>query len=109
MKQLIPTFADSKEEKLYFGPPTKTIFLQKNITYPIHATCYATTDMDHALGVHFDSQNQNIYDSLYYSFMNQLVGCFAKKRDQICRLFKGSGRESVVNTAICYGKFGPCL
>ena len=41
--------------------------------------------------------------------MNQLVGCFAIKRDQICRLFKGFGRESVVNNAICYRRLGPCL
>ena len=41
--------------------------------------------------------------------MNQLVGCFAKKRGQIRILLIGFGRESVVNTAICYSKFGPCL
>ena len=41
--------------------------------------------------------------------MNQLVGCFAKKRGQIRILLIGFGRESVVNTAICYRKFGPCL
>ena len=41
--------------------------------------------------------------------MNQLVGCFAKKRGQIHRLLSGFGRENVVNTAIRYSKFGPCL
>ena len=41
--------------------------------------------------------------------MNQLVGCFAKKRGQIRILLIGFGRESVVNTAICYIKFGPCI
>ena len=41
--------------------------------------------------------------------MYQLVGCFAKKRGQICRLLIGFGRESVVNTAIRYSRFGPCL
>ena len=41
--------------------------------------------------------------------MNQLVGCFAKKRGQIRILLIGIGRESVVNTAICYSKFGTCL
>ena len=41
--------------------------------------------------------------------MNQLVGCFAKKRSQIRILLIGFGRESVVNTVICYSKFGPCL
>ena len=41
--------------------------------------------------------------------MNQLVGCFAKKRGKICRLLSGFGRDSVVNTAIRYSKFGPCL
>ena len=65
--------------------------------------------MDHVLGVHVDSQNPNINDSLSNSFMNQLVSCSAKKRGQIRRLFLGFGRESVVNTAICYSKFGPCL
>ena len=35
--------------------------------------------MDHVLSVHFDSQNPKINDSLYDSFMNQPVGCFAKK------------------------------
>ena len=41
--------------------------------------------------------------------MNQLVGCFAKKRGQIRILLIGFGRESVVNTTIYYRKFGPCL
>ena len=41
--------------------------------------------------------------------MNQLVGCCAKKRGQIRILLIGFGRESVVNTAIYYSKFGPCL
>ena len=41
--------------------------------------------------------------------MNQLVGCFAKKRGQIRRLLSGFGREYVVNTAIRYRKFGPIL
>ena len=41
--------------------------------------------------------------------MNQLVGCFAKKRGQLRILLIGFGRESVVNTAICYSKFGTCL
>ena len=41
--------------------------------------------------------------------MNQLVGCFAKKRGQIRRLLSGFGRDYIVNTAIRYRKFGPCL
>ena len=41
--------------------------------------------------------------------MNQPVGCFAKKRGQIRILLIVFGRESVVNTAIHYGKFGPCI
>ena len=41
--------------------------------------------------------------------MNQLVGCFAKKRGQIRRLLSGFGRQYVVNTDIRYSKFGPCL
>ena len=41
--------------------------------------------------------------------MNQLVGCSAKKKGQIRRLLSGFGREYVVNTAIRYSKFGPCL
>ena len=41
--------------------------------------------------------------------MNQLVGCFAKKRGQIHRLLIAFGRNYVVNTAIRYSKFGPCL
>ena len=41
--------------------------------------------------------------------MNQLVGCFAKKRGQIRRLLSGFGREYFVNTAIRYSKFRPCL
>ena len=40
--------------------------------------------------------------------MNHLVGCFAKK-SQIHRLLSGFGREYVLNTAIRYSKFGPCL
>ena len=40
--------------------------------------------------------------------MNQLVGCFAKKIGRIRILLNGFVRESVVNTAICYEKFGPC-
>ena len=35
--------------------------------------------MDHVLGVHVDSQNRNINDSLSDPFMNQPVGLFAKK------------------------------
>ena len=50
--------------------------------------------MDHVLGVHVDSNNPNIHDSLYDSFINQPVGCFAqKKRDQICRLLIGFCRN----------------
>ena len=41
--------------------------------------------------------------------MNLIVDCFAKKRGQIRILLIGFGIESVVNTAICYGKFGSCL
>ena len=41
--------------------------------------------------------------------MNQLAVCFAKKRGQIRRLLSGFVREYVVNTAIRYIKFGPCL
>ena len=65
--------------------------------------------MDILLGVHVDSQNPNIHDSLYDSFMNQPVGCFAKKRGQCCRSLIGFGRESVINTDIRYSKFGPCI
>ena len=62
MKQLTPTYAEGKEEHLYLVPPRNNLFLQKNSTPPIHATSYATTDMDHALGVHVDSHNLNIHD-----------------------------------------------
>ena len=90
-------------------PPRNKLFLQKNSTSPIHATRYATKYMDNVLGVHVDSQNPNIHDSLADSFMNQPVGWFAKKRGQIRRLLIGFGRESVVNTAIRYSKFVPFL
>ena len=83
MKQLIPTSTYGKEGHLYLVPPRNKLFLQKNSTSPIHATRYATTDMDHVLGVHVDSQNPKINDSLSDSFMNQLVGCFAKKRSNM--------------------------
>ena len=90
-------------------PPRNKLFLQKNSTYPIHANRYANTDMYHVLGVHLDIQNPNIHDSLDDLFMNQSVGCFAKKRGQIRKLLIGFGRESVVNTAIRYGKILPCI
>ena len=32
-----------------------------------------------------------------------------EKKSQICRLLIVFGRDYVVNTAICYRKFGPCL
>ena len=64
MKQLMPTSADGKAEHLYIVPPRNKLFLKKNSTSPIHATRYATTDMDHVLGVHVDSQNPKINDSL---------------------------------------------
>ena len=89
--------------------PRNKLLLHKNNTSPIHATCYANIDIYHVLGLHVDSQNPNIHDSLSDSFMNQPVCCFAKTKSQICRLFIGFGRESVVNTAIHYRKFGPCL
>ena len=79
MKKLMPTSADGKEENLYLVPPINNIFLHKNSTSPIHATHYAAIYMDHVLGVHVDSQNPNIHYSLSDSFMNQPVGCFAKK------------------------------
>ena len=41
--------------------------------------------------------------------MNQLVGCFAKKRGQIRIFLIGFGRNYVVNTAIRYRKFRLCL
>ena len=78
-------------------------------TNPIHATRYAITDMDHVIGVHVDSKNPNIHDSSSDMFVNNPVGCFAKKIGQIRRLLIGFGRESVVNNAIRYGKFGHCL
>ena len=62
MKQLMPTSADGKEENLYILHPRNKLFRQKNITYPIHATLYATTYMDHLIGVNVDSQNPNIHD-----------------------------------------------
>ena len=71
MKTFMPTSDDGNEGHLYLVPPRKKS-LQKNITYPIDATRYATTDMDHVIGVHVDSQNTNINDSLSDSFMNQL-------------------------------------
>ena len=61
-------------------PTRNKIFLQRNSTYTIHATIYATTDMDHVLCVQLDGQNPNINDSLSDLFMNQLVGRFAKKK-----------------------------
>ena len=80
MKQFMPTYDDGKEEHLYLMPPRNKLLLQKNSTSPIHATRYATTDMDYVLGVHVDSQNPNIHDSLADSFMNQPVVFFAKKK-----------------------------
>ena len=62
MKQLKPKSADGKEEHLYLVPPRNKLFLQKNSTSPIHETCYTTTDMNHVLGVHLDSQNPKIHD-----------------------------------------------
>ena len=108
MKKLMPTSYGGKEEHFYLVSTINKIFLHKNSTSPIHTTCYATTDMDIVLGVHVDSQKPNIHYSLSDSFMNQPVGCIAKK-SQICRLLIGFGRESVVNTAIRYSKFGTCL
>ena len=64
MKQSMPTYADGKEEHVYSVPPKNKLFLKKNSTSPIHATRYATIDMYHVLGVHVDSQNPNIHDSL---------------------------------------------
>ena len=80
MKKFMPTSADGKEYNLYLVPPRNKLFLQKNSTSPIHATRYATTDMDHVLGEYVDIQNPNIHDSLSDSLMNQPVGCFAKKK-----------------------------
>ena len=74
IKQLMPKCFDGKEEHLYLLPPRNKQLLQKNITSPIHATRYATTDMDHVLGVRVDSHNTKIHDSLADSFMNQPVG-----------------------------------
>ena len=65
--------------------------------------------MDRVLGVHVDSQNPTIHDSLFDSFMNQLVGCFSKKEVKSIGYWLVFGRESVVNTDIHYIKFGPCL
>ena len=62
MEQLIPAYADGKEDHLYLVTPRNKRFLQKNSTSPIHATGYATIEMDHVLGVHVDSQNPNIHD-----------------------------------------------
>ena len=109
MKQLMPTPDGGKEEHSYLVYPRKKLFLQKHITSPINATRYATTYMDHVLGVHIDSQNPSNNHSLSDSFMNQLVGSFAKKRGPIRVLLIGFGREYIVNTAISYSKFGPCL
>ena len=74
MKNLMPTSTDGKEDHLYLVHPRNKLFLQKNNTSPIHATRYATTDMDHVLGVHIDSHNSKINYSLSDSFMNQPVG-----------------------------------
>ena len=41
MKQLMPTYADGKEEYLYLVPPRNKLFLKKNSTSPIHETRYA--------------------------------------------------------------------
>ena len=109
MKTNFPTSADGKEEHLILVPPRNNPFLHKIITSSIHETRYATTDMYHVLGVNVDSQNPNIHDLLSYSFMNQPVGWFAKRRCKIRRLLVDFGRYSVVNTAMCYNKFGPCL
>ena len=95
MKPLMPTSAYGKQEHLYLVPPRNKLFLQKNSTSTIHETRYATTDMDHVLGVHVDSQNPNINDLLFDSFLNQLVGCFAKKRGQIHILLIFFGRNYV--------------
>ena len=76
----MPTSDDGKEEHLYLVSPINKLFLKKNSIFPIHETRYATTDMDHVIGVHVDSHNPKINDSLSYSFMNQIVGFFAKKR-----------------------------
>ena len=59
--------------------PETSYSYRKIAHLPIHATHYSTTDMDHVLGVHVDSQNPNIHDSLADSFMNQPFGCFEKK------------------------------
>ena len=79
MKLLIPTSAHGMEEKLYILPPINNLLPHKNSTSAIHATCYATIDMDHVLSVNVDSQNPKIHYSLSDSFMNQPVGCSAKK------------------------------
>ena len=68
------TYSDGEEENLYLVPTRNKLLLQKNILSPIHATRYATTDMDNLLGVNFDSQNPKVHDSLANSFMNQPVG-----------------------------------
>ena len=66
MKQLIPIYADGKEEHLHLVPPRNKISLQKNSISLIHATRYETKYMYHVLGVHIDSQNLNINYSLSY-------------------------------------------
>ena len=79
MKKLMPISSDGKQQHLYLVPPRNKLFLKKNSTSPIHATFYETTDMDPVLGVHVDSQNPKINDQFSDSFMNHIVGCFAKK------------------------------
>ena len=65
--------------------------------------------MDHLLGVHVDIQNPRIHDSLADLFMNQPVGCFAKKEVESLDCLLVFGREYVVNTAIHSSRFRPCI
>ena len=58
----MPTSDDGKEEHLYLVHPRNKPFLQKNSTSPIHATRYATTDMDHVLVVRVDIQIPKIHE-----------------------------------------------
>ena len=108
MKHFLPSVCKGKESKLYMVPKTVTL-VTKSEKQSFHAARYAKTDKVNVLNIHVDSQNPQDHENLDDDFMNKPVACFGVKKEvQRCTLI-GYGQDSVVQSAMRYDKYGPCL
>ena len=108
MTGYLPLACVGQEKWLYAAPlEINNVLKKKNMSF--HASRYATTNANHVLNIHIDSQNPDKDENQLHSIMNMPAVCYSVSDSNRRNSFIGYGRESVVNAVLRVNQYGKCI